>query len=210
MKLEKEFIQFVLEKLNFKSKRDLYENLYLKAIVETYHRINKSTGGENEIRDRFVWDLQRENKLTKDYIQKNLLQLDFEKQHFVSPTEKRRTDIGFFMTGIGNFTFECKRLFKERSKNEEYITEGMKRFIDLKYSEKESYAGMVGFIISGNILAIVNDVNAKVKDYFLVLTQSDLLTKTCVDWDYSFQSKHNRMNNTQIHIYHLFFEFLEK
>jgi hypothetical protein len=42
----------------YKSKRDLYENLYLKAIIDSYIRIDKTQDFENNIRDRFVWDLE--------------------------------------------------------------------------------------------------------------------------------------------------------
>lgn len=208
MNLKQDYYRFGLLKLNYKSKKDLYENLYIKAIVDAYQRINKSAALENEIRDRFILDLEKENEFTKDLIQNEILQLDFERPHFVSPSEKRRTDIVFFISGFGSFTIECKRLFKESSKNEEYIDEGLKRFIELKYSSKESYAGMIGFIISGDILTITSDLNEKVKDCFFVLRQSNFLSKRCVNWKYSFQSKHNRINNTKIHIYHLFFEFL--
>lgn len=210
MKLKQEYYQYGLGKLGYKSKKDVYENLYLKAIVDSYRRIDKTPGLENEIRDRFIFDLERENLLTKNLIQNNILQLDFERQHFVSKLEKRRSDIVFFLSGFDRFIIECKRLFKEVSKNSEYINEGLKRFVELKYSDKANFAGMMGFVVAGNILSITNDLSAKVKDYFFALTQSNLSTKTCVDWEYSFQSKHNRMNNTQIHIYHLFFEFLEK
>lgn len=208
MNLKQEYYRFGLLKLNYKSKKDLYENLYIKAIVNAYRRINKSAALENEIRDRFILDLEKENKLTRDLIQNEILQLDFERPHFVSPTEKRRTDIVFFISGFGRFTIECKRLFKESSKNEKYIDEGLKRFIELKYSSKESYAGMIGFIISGDILTTMHNLNVKVKNYHFVLSENNLLTKKCVDWKYSYQSKHNRLNNTKIHIYHLFFKFL--
>ena len=208
MKLKDEYYKFGLEKLNYKSKKDLYENLYLKAIVDTFHRIDKSVALENDIRDRFVWDLERENKLTKDYIQNYILQLDFERQHFVSESEKGRTDIVFSLAGFDRFTIECKRLFKEPSKNEEYINEGLKRFVELKYSENEGYAGMIGFVVSGNIRTITEDLNTKVGNYFFVLEQRSLLREKCIGWEYSFQSKHHRTNNTKIHVYHLFFEFL--
>ena len=162
MKLKEEFYQFGLERLNYRSKKDLYENLYLRSTVDTYRRINKSAALENEIRDRFILDLERKNQLTRDLIQNDILQLDFERQHFVSPSEKRRTDIVFFITGFGKFTVECKRLFKEPSRNEEYINEGLKRFVELKYSENEAYAGMIGFVVSGNIRTITEDVSTKV------------------------------------------------
>ena len=180
MKLKEEFYLFGLEKLNYKSRKDLYENLYLRAIVDSYQRINKSTALENEIRDRFILDLERENELTKDLIHNAILQLDFERQHFVSPSEKRRADIVFFITGIGKFTIECKLLFKESSRNQEYINEGLKRFAEIKYSKDEGYAGMIGFVVSGNIRTITEDLSAKVGNYFFVLEQSSLLRKKCI------------------------------
>ena len=209
MKLKEEFYLFALEKLNYKSRKDLYENLYLRAIVDSYQRINKSAAPENEIRDRFILDLERENELTKDWIHNDIMQLDFERQHFVSPSEKRRADIVFFITGIGKFTIECKRLFKESSRNQEYINEGLKRFVELKYSKNEGYAGMIGFVVSGNIRTITENLRWKVGNYFFVSEQSSLLRKKCIGWEYSFESKHHRTNNTQIHVYHLFFEFMK-
>ena len=176
--------------------------------MDAYQRINKAGALENEIRDRFILDLEKENKLTRDLIQNEILQLDFERPHFISSIEKRRTDIVFFISGFGSFTIECKRLFKESSKNKEYIDEGLKRFIELEYSEKETYAGMIGFIISGDIITIATNLSKRVKDYFFALNQSNLITKRCADWNYSFQSKHHRINKTKIHMYHLFFEFL--
>jgi len=208
MKLKNRYYQFGLQALNYKSKKDLYENLYLKAITDSYRRVKKSIALENEIRDRFIRDLENENQLTKRLIQNNILQLDFERPHFVSETEKRRTDIVFFISGFGNFIVECKRLHKETGKNSEYIEAGLKRFIEIKYSEKEGHAGMIGFIVSGDISTITSSLNTKVKDFFFVPTQHALLKKSCAGWKYSFQSTHNRINNTRIHIYHLFFEFI--
>lgn len=208
MKLKEDYYQFGLKKLNFKSKEDLYENLYLRAIVDSYLRIDKSPALENEIRDRFVWDLERENRLTKLYIQNYILQLDFERQHFVSKSEKKRTDIVFSLAGFDRFVIECKRLFEEPSKNMEYISEGLNRFVDLQYSGNESYAGMIGFVVSGNILTITNNLNNQVKNHFFVKAQNKLLLRKCTNWKHSFQSRHNRTNRTEIHIYHLFFNFL--
>lgn len=210
MGLREEYYQFGLEKLGFKSKKDVYENLYLKAIVDSYNRIDKTPDLENEIRDRFVLDLERKNVFTKDYIQNYILQLDFERGHFVSETKKRRTDIVFSLAGFDRFIFECKRLFSFPSKNAEYINEGLKRFVELQYSENESYAGMIGFVVSGNIFTITDHLMGKIKEYSFVLSHENLLRQKCADWQFSFQSMHNRVNNTKIHIYHLFFEFLEK
>lgn len=91
------YYQFGLQKLNYKSAQDLYERLYLKAIVDTYGRIDKSPDIENNIRNRFIWDLEKVNPLIKTLIDNNILQLDFEHSHFVTESEIKRTDIVFFI-----------------------------------------------------------------------------------------------------------------
>ena len=207
MELKEDFYKFALKRLGYKSRKDLYENLCIKAIVDSYRRISKLQGLENDIRDRFILDLEKENPLTSSLIQNDILQLDFERYHFVSSKEKRRTDIVFFISGIGKFTFECKRLFQKTNKNIYYFNEGLKRFLDLKYAFNENYGGMLGFIISGDILTILNDINNKLKMPPYISKELNLLSQQCVDWTHSFQSKHIRIDNTKIHIYHLFFEF---
>ena len=132
-----QFMSFWLDKLGFKSKKDLYENLYLKAFIDSYHRIGKDSILEEKIRDRFVFDLERENPLTKDWIQQQILFLNWERWINVSEEEKSRADISFSISGCEN-----------------------------------------------------------------------LLKKSCSDWEYSFQSRHDRSDNTCIHLYHLFFDFI--
>ena len=67
-------MSFWLDKLGFKSKEDVYENLYLKAFIDSYRRIGKVSMLEEKIRDRFVFDLERENPIYHlffDFIPRN-------------------------------------------------------------------------------------------------------------------------------------------
>jgi hypothetical protein len=64
---KKEFMAFVLPYLGYETKEDLIENLYLKAFIDSYQRIKKTSILEEEIRDRFVkdWILPTSNILMK-------------------------------------------------------------------------------------------------------------------------------------------------
>lgn len=205
MSKQEEYIQFGLGMLNYKSRQDLYERLYLKALVDSYSRISHTPDIENKIRDRFVWDMENNNNLTKELIQEGILQLDFERIHFVSIDEKRRPDLVFFISGIGNFTVECKRLFNQNSKNKEYIKNGLSRFIELKYSRNNNYAGMLGFIVENKQQQILEDLKKNVLLYKHV--KSKFSEEEFKGWDLFFKSTHKRKNYTEIHIYHLFFNF---
>ena len=202
---KEKFIRFGLGCLGFKSKQDVYENLYLKAIIDSYGRIEKAIGLENNIRDRFVWDFVNTNQITCRLFNDGILQIDLERYHFISQNEKKRTDLTFFISGLGNFTFECKRLFKKNSKNEAYINEGLKRFIDSQYSRKDDYAGMLGFVVSGDIATIRSELLNKCRNANYIA--NDFTRQKYAEWTHSIKTAHSRNGSTDICIYHLFFEF---
>lgn len=204
----KQFMTFALDKLGFKSKEDLFENLYLKAIIDSYQRIKKDSIMEEKIRDRFVFDLELENLWTKDWIKLQILSLNTERRIIISEEERSRADISFFISGVGDFTIECKRL--EYADNR-YLDGGIKRFVELKYAKYDSrHAGMIGFVIKGEIKPIVEELKAKVKNFHFSPGFENLLNTTCLGWESSFQSRHDRRNNTGIHLYHLFFDFIPR
>jgi hypothetical protein len=200
-------MSFWLDKLGFKSKEDLYEKLYLKAFIDSYHRIGKDSILEEKIRDRFVSDLELKNSWTKDWIGQGILFLNWERWINVSEEERSRADISFSISGCGEFIIECKRL---KYADTRYLDGGIKRFVELKYAKYDSHAGMVGFIIGGEIKPIAEVLKAKVKDFHYSPGFENLLKKRCSDWEYSFQSRHDRSNNTHIHLYHLFFDFIPR
>lgn len=206
MSKNQSYYQFGLQRLKYKSAKDLYENLFLSAIIDTYERIDKSSDIENTIRDRFIWDLERDNPITKDLIDNNILLLDFERQHFVDQVEKRRTDIVFFISGFEKFILECKCLHKQPSKNKSYIDEGVKRFVELKYAKKNQYASMIGFVVSGNISEVFFATQTSVSNYY-PSNPNTFHDQVSPNWKYSFKSIHKRINDTDILIYHLIFPF---
>jgi len=115
------------------------------------------------------------------------------------------------------FIIECKRL---RSANQVYIkgrynktkekyeVNGIERYIKLTYAKNDEYAGMMGFIIQGNPENIVKKPSHKVKSFHPSDEMEQLLKQECADWKLSFQSKHIRVNGKAIHLYHLFFDFV--
>lgn len=201
---KEQFMHFALDKLGFKSKEDLIENLYLKAFIDTYKRIKRISIKEEEIRDQFVRDFEWVNGHTKNLIQQQILILTWERWMNVSEDEKSRADISLSMSGF-EFIIECKRLEFADIK---YINSGIKRFVELKYAKNDTCAGMIGFVIAGNIEKICNNLKPKVREFHFASKNEHLLQVNCLNWQHSFQSKHNRINKTHIHIYHLFFDFI--
>jgi hypothetical protein len=201
MDKKEEFIRFGIGCLGYKSKQDLIENLYLKAIIDSYQRIDKSLGIENEIRDRFVHDFYHKNTFTKNLLQANILFINWERWVFKNETDLGRADLSFAISGL-EFIIECKRL---KNASQKYIDEGLHRFLNSEYSENESYSAMLGFVIGGKIEDIKSDLSRKCEmDKYI---HCDFSKQKYFDWEFSFKTTHSRMDNTNINVYHLFFEF---
>lgn len=201
MDKKNQFIQFGLGCLGFKSKQDLIENLYLKSIIDSYERIDKSIGIENDIRDRFVQDFYYQNSITKDLLQKNILYINWERWVFKNEDDLGRADLTFAISGL-EFIIECKRL---KNASQKYIDEGLRRFIDKEYSANEIYASMLGFVTNGNIENIYNSLLEKCKTENYI--NSDFVRQKYTDWKHNFKTTHSRKDSTEINIYHLFFNF---
>ncbi len=203
MNKKEQFIKNGLSCLGFRSKQDLIENLYLKAIIDSYSRIDKNIGIENDIRDRFVYDFYHISPITKELLQSNILFINWERWVFKNEIDLGRADLSFAVSGI-EFIIECKRL-KNASQN--YIDEGLNRFISNDYSENESYAGMIGFVTKGNIEEIKSGLFEKCKN------KNYKSNKFCLEryqqWKHYFKSAHLRTDKSEINIYHLFFQFMK-
>jgi hypothetical protein len=118
--------------LGYQSKQDLIENLFIKSIYDTYNRVDKNVGIENEIRDRFIYDFYHNSTLLKGLINKNILFVNWERWVFKNEVDLGRTDLSFAISGI-EFIVECKRL---KNASSQYIDEGLYRFINKDYSRK--------------------------------------------------------------------------
>ena len=201
------FERIWLQQIPYQSKVDLYENLYLQAIIDSYQHIDKSIGKEEKIRDRFYYDLTHRNPLTKKWVDLEYLDIRFEKWKMDVEKSKSRVDLSFFWSGFGHFEIECKRLFQQDSKNEAYLNEGLIRFIELKYAEKNEYAGMIGFVVSGDINIIQNKLSENVNQFHSV-TKTESTIKD-FSYKHSFVSLHQKVNHDKLKVYHLFFSFCE-
>jgi len=93
---------------------------------------------------------------------------------------------------------KCKTL---KSAETKYLEKGLKRFIEMKYAANDDFAGMLGFIIAGNPEEIVKKLKEKVKEFHPAPNTEIFLNKKCLEENLSFQSKHLRNNNTEIHIF---------
>jgi hypothetical protein len=208
--------QFGRNNFGFTSKKEVYENLYLQAIIDSYQHIDKTIpirenrkrqDRENDIRDRFYWDLTNRNILTKNLVDEDVLKIDFESWKMISESEKRRVDLVFFMSYFGSFEIECKLLFQEPSKNKPYLNNGLIRFIELKYAQNNECAGMMGFVVSGDIEKIQNEITKETEKFH----PTDSKQQDCqLNWKNSFISHHRKINNSDIQIYHLLFIFTEQ
>ncbi|MCD4730333.1 MAG: hypothetical protein K8R74_07025 [Bacteroidales bacterium] len=203
---EGKYYKFGNQHIFITSKKDVYEKLYLQAIIISCQVIDKSSALENEIRDRIVWDLQKNNPLISQLFQNEIVDIIPERYNLLSPTEKSRADICFHWSDFGKFEIECKRLFQQPSKNEAYLNDGLVRFIDLKYAEKNEFAGMLGFVVSVNIEEIQEKLHNDTNNFH----PNDLNSnRDNLNWKYSFVSNHKKKDNRKLQIYHLFFQFTD-
>ncbi|MFA7290484.1 MAG: hypothetical protein WC055_16535 [Melioribacteraceae bacterium] len=201
MNKKNQFIQFGLRALGYDSKQELIENLFIKSIIDTYNSIDKNIGNENEIRDRFIYDFYYDSTLLKGLINRNILFVNWERWVFKNEDDLGRTDLSFAISGI-EFIVECKRL---KNASSQYIDEGLYRFINKDYSSNETYAGMMGFVVDGDIKSICSSLEAKCKEESYC--KNDFFNAKINITENSFVTSHFRKEIDVINIYHLFFEF---
>ncbi|OHD17072.1 MAG: hypothetical protein A2086_06220 [Spirochaetes bacterium GWD1_27_9] len=205
----------------YKSQKQLIEELYLMALIDSFQRVKLikdiNTFIENKIRNKFVYDLENKNEFLKEWINSKIIFLTSENQ-IIRDDENKRTDIEFIVSKYGKFVVECKRLnsAEERyikgkydDKEKKYTEDGIERFTNSIYAKDEQFAGMIGFVVDGDINKIILKLKDKIKDFKFDTNSYNLLETKCADWETSFQSKHIRDNNKiqTIHLYHLFLNF---
>lgn len=116
------------------------------------------------------------------------------------------------------FVWECKRIASKNGEKQykdlvpEYVKEGMFRFLDGEYSSALGDAGMLGYVLDGDIASIVRDINQSMKSLrrHRRLSVSDHLQSFIPVGSFSniFYSSHQRMEPlSPIKLYHLFFSF---
>ncbi len=112
---------------------------------------------------------------------------------------------------VGNedeyFTFECKRL-ENNTKNQAYIDNGILRFIENKYASKMPFSGMIGFVEKAKkgIPFIASDLKLRIDKLPTTINKFNSISKE-TGFEFSYRSKHNRIENTSIELTHLLFDF---
>ena len=201
-----QFLLFTIRELGFDNKIEVIENLYFKSIIDSFAKIPLGTlvkKLENNLRDRVIYDLENDDTtLIYELIQECTLNLTTEGRTHIMQADEGRVDIEFFISGF-RFIVECKLL---KSPDKKYVDEGLQRFISRKYAKEDDYAGMIGFIIKGEPEKIVEKLKNKVKKVSPTPDIQTYLDKTCANHNLSFQSKYIRSDNTEIHIFHVFFD----
>lgn len=192
--IEKELI------INNSKYKTAYEikNLCILSLIDSYSRVKNMQNiisiNENKIRDKFVSDMNNNCKLIRSELNNNTIRIIPESW---DPDKRRKPDIVFFIAGIGDFTFECKKLSSDEDK---YLNDGLIRFISLAYAEKESEAGMIGFTLDVGIPQKLKD---KIKQFHC----SKFIDKPVLNFPDSYKSIHTCENSKEIVIFHLFFYF---
>lgn len=105
------------------------------------------------------------------------------------------------------FGAECKLLAKNDNKLYNlYITEGMNRYISGQYGPKCSYGLMLGYIILGDSIEVINELKKKVDE--LPNISNMALADPIIGYDKHYNSTHRRdVVLSPFHIHHLFFSF---
>lgn len=106
----------------------------------------------------------------------------------------------------GYFGAECKRLRADQLKLlNEYIENGVKRFVSGKYSSKSTVAAMIGYVQEGEISEIVDKLKILIKDTNL----EENLVRLILERSPQYKSVHIRSLDLQaITLHHLFFDFV--
>lgn len=189
--------ELVINNSKYKTAHEI-KNLCILSLIDAYSRVKNMpyivSLSENEMRDKFVIDMQNACKLIKTELENATIRIIPESW---DPEKKKKPDLVFFIAGIGDFTFECKKLSSDENR---YLNDGLIRFITLTYAEKESESGMIGFTLD---VGIPQKLKSKIKEFYC----SEFIDKPVLNFPDSYKSIHTCNNAKKILISHLFFYF---
>ncbi|MCU0285078.1 MAG: hypothetical protein MUF15_01645 [Acidobacteria bacterium] len=202
-----------------------YKEKLKQEDVVSLSKIRKETGisPENYLKYQFVKDYVRKYKqLFPTIAHLNFL---YETGEYDPGKEKEAfNDIAVYSIHVGRtwklsgsfddedyyFSFECKRL-NDAGKNQLYIDQGIKRYVENTYAGAMPFAGMIGFIEQGDIVRIKDDINLRLsklnKSGQLMTIEFLRFFKVEENFQFSFSSKHERVCNSPIALHHLFLDY---
>ncbi len=123
-----------------------------------------------------------------------------------------------------NFHFECKNLdssqdfvnkyvcyntYKKDTQGKNIYDGGVLRYFNGKYAQSLPFAGMIGFILSGDTQTIKSKIISKLKENLNTSPEGDLIKikeNSIKDVDFVFDSIHKRFHS-KFTIHHLLFDF---
>lgn len=200
-----------------------FENI-LRGITVCYQMMVKNgitvPNDENRIRDI----------LRKDYLHKKQIRdcLGFTGEYIferegLEDNGKGKVDIKIFTQNTfenpeeAYYIIECKRLDNQNlagisGLNASYIKNGIKRFVERKYSTYYSINGMIGFVVEQmDICANITNINNLIKNNFADANTEIVLTSlNFIDnFKYQYSSIHKDIEGKKIKLYHLMFDFSE-
>ena len=115
------------------------------------------------------------------------------------------------------FVWEAKRVGDKRvdgkygTLNSEYVHEAIYRFIEREYADGLSDAGVLGYVLTGDVGNIVNDINQSMgrirKNKPLPNTNHLQAAQSVDSFDDVYFSVHTRTDNTSVCLHHLFLTF---
>jgi hypothetical protein len=140
----------------------------------------------------------------------------------VSPKQAPEIDIRLFSSWENYsqiyFAWECKRVGDKRIDEKytfliaEYVTNGIFRFLDGKYASEVDDAGILGYVLAGDVPNIVDDINQSMVHPRRArrLSPSNHLAPVPAIGAFTdvYQSRHKRVaNQRNIDLHHLFLTF---
>lgn len=111
--------------------------------------------------------------------------------------------IGILQTVI--LAAECKNLYNhKKDKIKRYVETGVKNYISGRYGSQSSESSIIGYVLSGKIPEIVNELVSEIAK----VTPVSNLSRELRYMEPQYSSQHMRnLDNQEITIHHLFFDF---
>lgn len=206
---------------------DLLERMLpniLRLVVDVWTGIPKPFSDDKEDRiTELLCRALRDNRTVRDlpfYIEIQVVELN------PAPgQELGRLDIAFKPTGLAGapnesiyFCLECKRLNviidgKKRPGGSDYVAHGMARFVNGQYASAVRHGGMLGYVLDGDVVGAVTNVEFNVKSQHVLLCMDPPGTlhssSVLTDVSAARESLHSRTGeSTQFRIHHLFMDAL--
>lgn len=108
------------------------------------------------------------------------------------------------------FGFECKLVERGNSSQlTNYVTEGMKRYIEEKYSKDSNKGAMIAYTFEENVDLLIEAINSKISKIG-GLAESDFITNGVTplsEFNAIYFSHHRRKSRGAFDIFHLIFRF---